>query len=69
MISFKNQGIKLMGALVGAVIAYVYWYYVGCLDGCTIQSVWWRMSLWAAIMGYLLVSLILDFYNNKKQKI
>lgn len=64
----KNLRIKLLGALLGALLGYVYWYFVGCQDGCTIQSVWWRMSLWAAVMGYLLSSMILEYFNDKKQK-
>jgi len=64
----KDLTLKLIGALVGALLGYVYWYFVGCQDGCTIQSVWWRMSLWAAVMGYLLSSMILEYFNDKKQK-
>lgn len=64
----KNLIIKLLGALVGALIGYVYWYFIGCADGCTIQSVWWRMSLWAAVMGYLSTSMILEYFNDKNQK-
>ena len=52
---------KTLGALLGALMGYLYWYYVGCENGCTIQSVWWRMSSWGMIMGFLLVSIVIDF--------
>lgn len=65
MSKLKNQSIAVLGGLFGALLGYAYWYFVGCQDGCTIQSVWWRMSLWGAVMGYLLVNIVLDYLNNK----
>lgn len=56
----KHLLIKIIGATIGAVLGYFYWYFVGCEDGCTIQSVWWRMSSWGLLMGFLLTSIILD---------
>lgn len=55
----------LVGILVGAGGGYIYWYFWGCLEGCTIRSVWWRMSLWSAIMGGLLGSMVQDRLKHK----
>jgi len=53
----KNK-LTLTGILLGTIGGYIYWYYWGCEQGCTIKSVWWRMSAWGAIMGGLLFSIV-----------
>lgn len=64
----RNLLLKLSATFFGAALGYIYWYFIGCLDGCSIQSVWWRMSLWGAVMAYLLASIGIDFLKNKKEK-
>jgi hypothetical protein len=54
------------GILLGAVSGFFYWKFWGCTNGCAIKSVWWRMSLWGAVMGGLLMSMLYDFLNRKK---
>jgi hypothetical protein len=56
---------NLLGALLGFALGYAYWYFIGCEDGCTIRSVWWRMSLWGTVMGYLTTSIVIGFFNKK----
>lgn len=63
-----NITFKILGTIIGALSGYAYWYFIGCQEGCTIQSVWWRMTLWGTVMGYLLVNIALDFFNTKKEK-
>lgn len=67
-ITLKKYGLPALGALLGAVAGYIYWYYWGCEDGCTIRSVWWRMSLWGAVMGGLLLSMVQDWRSKKSQE-
>jgi hypothetical protein len=55
----------LVGAALGALGGYIYWYYWGCLDGCTIRSVWWRMSLWGTVMGLLLGNMLDDYLKKR----
>lgn len=64
----KTNLIKLLGTLLGFALGYAYWYFIGCEDGCSIRSVWWRMSLWGTVMGYLTTSIVLDFFNKNKLK-
>ncbi|MCB0787424.1 MAG: hypothetical protein KDB88_07110 [Flavobacteriales bacterium] len=45
--------------LVGALAGYAYWHFYACDHGCTITSVWWRSSLYGAVMGYLTIGLVL----------
>lgn len=47
-------------ALFGTAGGYLYWYFWGCTEGCTIRSVWWRMSLWGLVMGALVGNMIDD---------
>lgn len=66
MLLNKTYIIKLLGAVIGFALGYAYWHFVGCEEGCTIQSVWWRMSLWGTVMGYLTTSILQDFFNKQK---
>ena len=61
----KKHKLTIIGTLLGFGAGYIYWYYWGCLDGCTIRSVWWRMSLWGALMGGLLFSMLQDRISAK----
>ncbi len=54
------------GIVLGAVGGFIYWKFWGCTNGCPIKSIWWRMSLWGAIMGGLLMSMLHDFLNRTK---
>lgn len=65
---WKNYGLTATGVLAGAVAGYIYWYYWGCEEGCTIRSVWWRMSLWGALMGGLLFSALGDHFKRQTSK-
>ena len=53
----KNK-LKLAGILLGAAGGYAYYHFVGCTSGsCAISSNPWRMTLYGALMGFLLFSL------------
>jgi len=58
---------KIAAIFVGAGLGYIYWHYWGCSAGCTITSVWWKTSLWGAVMVYLIYDLFQDFLTTKKQ--
>lgn len=62
---WRKYGLLLTGGVLGAIAGYVYWYYWGCTEGCTIRSVWWRMSIWGTVMGALLFSLLGDLAHKK----
>ncbi len=56
-----------MLTFVGAIVGYGYWYFVGCASGtCAITSVWYRTSIYGAIMGWLLGDLIDEKLKKKK---
>lgn len=60
----KKNWLRIVGVLVGIVVGYIYYYYVGCLSGtCPITSNPYRMMIYGAIVGYLLFDL---FSNDKK---
>jgi hypothetical protein len=42
----------VLGVFVGALAGYLYWRIVGCVSGtCAITSVWWRSTIYGAIIG------------------
>jgi uncharacterized membrane protein len=54
-------------AIIGAIAGYFYWYYVGCESGsCAITSVWYRTTIYGALMGWLLSDV--SFKQTKKEK-
>lgn len=54
-------------AIIGAIAGYLYWYYVGCESGsCAITSVWYRTTIYGALMGWLLSDV--SFKQTKKEK-
>ncbi len=58
--------IPLIGIILGALSGYFYWQFKGCESGtCMITSKPLNSTLYGALLGYLLVSSINDFFNNK----
>lgn len=64
----QKYKLTILGAILGAISGYVYWYFWGCLDGCTIKSVWWRMSIWGGLMGGLLASMLHEYISKSRDK-
>lgn len=57
----------LIGALVGAVGGYAYYYFVGCANGaCAIKSNPYTMTAYGTLMGALFFDMIHGFINKKK---
>lgn len=56
----KTYRLEILGVVLGALGGYIYWYFWGCEEGCSIRSVWWRMSLWGAVFGGLALSALKD---------
>ncbi len=63
-------GFVAAGVGLGALLGWLYWYYIGCQDGyCTIKSSPVNMTLYGAVMGGLVFDLIKSMLNKfKKEK-
>ncbi|MCG6187705.1 hypothetical protein [Maribellus maritimus] len=56
-------------AFAGAVGGFLYWRFVGCLNGtCPIRSVWYWSTLWGTAVGYLAGDFVNDILVRKKEK-
>lgn len=65
----RNKGFryKLVFAMIGAAGGFLYWKFVGCVDGtCPIKSVWYFSTLWGMAMGYLLGDLAVSFMMKRE---
>lgn len=53
----KKRFVSLIGAFLGGVAGYLYYYFIGCSTGsCAITSRPFNSIIYGAIMGYLLAS-------------
>ncbi len=60
--------LKIGFALLGAVGGFLYWKFVGCTTGtCPIKSVWYLMTLWGTVMGYLIGDVIGGFLKKREK--
>lgn len=54
----RNNRMTITGTLVGAIVAYLYYHFVGCANGtCVITSNPWISTSYGAMMGGLLFSM------------
>ena len=57
----------MIGLVLGGMLGYGYWYYIGCAGGhCTIQSDPLYSSLYGMAMGAVSLDLIKDLTQKKK---
>lgn len=62
MDGLKTKKMLFVGILLGATGGYLYWRFIGCDSGtCAITSVWWRSTLYGALMGGLVFDMIKDY--------
>lgn len=60
----KKHKVLFVGAILGMMGGYLYWYFIGCMSGtCAITSNPLNSSLYGALMGGLLGS---SFKKEKK---
>jgi len=61
----------IIGLLIGATAGFLYWKFVGCIDGtCMITSKWPNSTAYGGVMGVLFGDMIrssIDEYKRKKQ--
>jgi len=63
----KDSIPQIIGLVLGGLVGYIYYYKVGCASGtCPIKSNPWLMTLWGAIMGYLIIDILLPIVNKLK---
>jgi len=54
MTLFLKYKWTLAGIILGSIAGYLYWNFVGCANGtCMITSVWYRRTLYGALLGGL----------------
>jgi LytS/YehU family sensor histidine kinase len=54
----KQHVLTIIGALIGAIAGFLYWYFIGCTSGsCPIQSNPVMSTIWGLLLGGLIFSL------------
>ncbi|MFM7661077.1 MAG: hypothetical protein ACKO6A_00245 [Bacteroidota bacterium] len=65
-ISTENKLI-IVGSFAGILLGFLYYYFIGCENGCPIKSNPYLMSIYGGIMGGTGVSLIYSIVKPKKK--
>ncbi len=62
--------LKIAGIATGALGGYLYYYYVGCINGtCPITSNPYRMMIYGALIGLLLFDMFSSDKSHKKEAV
>ncbi|HEY0732886.1 MAG TPA: hypothetical protein VGD33_10745 [Chitinophagaceae bacterium] len=62
----KTNKLYFIGAIIGAIAGFLYWNYIGCLDGsCAITSNPYKSTAYFALMG----ALTLGIFKKEKQPV
>lgn len=66
----KNKSVIFyaIGAIAGGVAGYLYWNFVGCINGCPIWSSWWKSTGAGALLGGLFGGVVYDFIEASRKK-
>ena len=57
-LTYKKHVLTIIGALIGAIAGFLYWYFIGCTGGsCPIQSNPVMSTIWGLLLGGLIFSL------------
>jgi uncharacterized membrane protein YeaQ/YmgE (transglycosylase-associated protein family) len=58
--------LTILTFIIGAVVGFLYYKFIGCRSGsCPITSNPWTSTIFGALIGYLLLSTIIDkYYKN-----
>jgi membrane protein DedA with SNARE-associated domain len=66
----KQHWITISLVIIGGVLGYAYWYYIGCTSGtCALKSVWYYNTGFGLLSGYVIGDFIHDFRKKKSGKI
>ena len=58
----RTKKMMIIGILIGALGGYLYWRFVDYATGtCAIPSVWWRSTLYGALMSAFAFDIIKDY--------
>jgi phage shock protein E len=58
--------IILLGGVLGIVLGFLYYYFIGCENGCPIKSNLFLMSIYGGILGGSGASLLYSLIKPKK---
>lgn len=63
----KSHQLKIVGILVGGILGFAYYYFIGCNTGsCAITSKPINSSIYGMVMGYLMFS-VFEKSNTKNE--
>ncbi len=63
----KSHQLKIFGILVGGILGFAYYYFIGCNTGsCAITSKPINSSIYGMVMGYLMFS-VFEKSNTKNE--
>lgn len=66
----KNKSIifYIIGGVIGGTAGFLYWKFIGCINGCTIWSSWWKSTGAGGLLGSLAGGIVFDFIQASHKK-
>lgn len=65
----KKYRLLIIFSIAGATGGFLYWKFVGCQSGtCPIKSIWYMSTLYGALIGGLVGSIIRDIVVKYQEK-
>ena len=65
----NNHKTSIIISLIGVLLGFLYWYFIGCSSGnCAITSVWYRTMLYGGVLGWLGGDFVKEKINNSTNK-
>jgi len=60
----KKMFIPALGGIVGAIGGYLYFYYVGCTNGCPLKSSGPLMTVYGVLLGAVALPTLVDIFKS-----
>jgi hypothetical protein len=65
----RKHRVSIISSVAGTIGGFLYWKYIGCSSGtCPIKSVWYLMTLYGLLLGWVTGGLAEDIYLKFSKK-
>lgn len=59
----KKYGFPIIGGVLGGIGGYLYFFFVGCANGCPLKSSGPLMTVYGALLGFVALPTMIDIFS------